>query len=385
MRILKRIGTALLFILVALCLAPTIVPPFLDRIYYEGPRSDHFDGERFFNPGFQDHAHGSPGGFVNRVMQGGRARWPERVPVKQGYPPAEAIACPPTKGAVVENWRRCVDAVDPNLMAVTWIGHSTVLIQAGGRNILTDPVWSERASPFSLVGPQRVRVPGIRFDDLPKIDIVLISHNHYDHMDLPTLKALWDRDQPQIVTSLGNDTILRSAGIGAHKGPGPPPANSVSALDWGQAISTDGWAVSVLRNHHWGSRWGSDRNRALWSAFKVRTPAGNIFYAGDTGFGDGGWVREAARQGPYRLAIIPIGAYEPRDFMKTNHVNPEEAVRIFQALNPVQALGVHWGTFQLTFEPIDEPRQRLEALKRREGIAPGRFIATEVGQSFRVP
>jgi L-ascorbate metabolism protein UlaG (beta-lactamase superfamily) len=141
----------------------------------------------------------------------------------------------------------------------------------------------------------------------------------------------------------------------------------------------------VLRNHHWGSRWGTDRNRALWSAFKVRTPAGNIFYAGDTGFGDGGWVREAAQSGPYRLAIIPIGAYEPRDFMRTNHINPEEAVRIFQALNPVQALGVHWGTFQLTFEPIDEPRQRMQALKRQRGIAPGRFVATEVGQGFRVP
>jgi L-ascorbate metabolism protein UlaG (beta-lactamase superfamily) len=400
MRILKRIGTALLFIVVALCLAPTIVPPFLDRIYYQGPSSDHFDGERFFNPGFQGRAHGSPGGFVNRVMQGGRAEWPEQVPVKQGYPPAEATPCPPTKGAVVENWRRCVDAVDPNLMAVTWIGHSTVLIQAGGLNILTDPIWSERASPFSFVGPKRVRAPGIRFEDLPKIDIVLISHNHYDHMDLPTLKALWERDQPLVVTSLGNDSVIAQAGVPSL------------ALDWGRSqyvpyacvrpnsaegvanyrqvveaseCAAPGATVTVLRNHHWGSRWGTDRNRALWSAFKVRTPAGNIFYAGDTGFGDGGWVREAARSGPYRLAIIPIGAYEPRDFMKTNHINPEEAVRIFQALNPVQALGVHWGTFQLTFEPIDEPRQRLQALKRQNGIAPGRFVATEVGQSFRVP
>jgi L-ascorbate metabolism protein UlaG (beta-lactamase superfamily) len=385
MRILKRIGTALLFILVALCLAPTVVPPFLDRIYYQGPRSDHFDGERFFNPGFQNRAHGSPAGFVNRVMSGGRAEWPERVPVKQGYPPAEATPCPPLKGAVVENWRRCVDRVDPKSMWMTWIGHSTVLVQAGGLNILSDPIWSERASPFSFVGPKRARAPGIRFDDLPKIDLVLISHNHYDHMDLPTLKALWQRDRPMIVTSLGNDTILKEAGIGTHEGQGPPPASAVYALDWGQAISTAGLGVTVLRNHHWSSRWGTDRNRALWSAFKVRTPAGNIFYAGDTGFGDGSWVREAARNGPYRLAIIPIGAYEPRDFMKTNHINPDEAVRIFQALNPVQGLGVHWGTFQLTFEPIDEPRQRLEMLKRQRGIAPGRFVATEVGQSLRIP
>ncbi len=374
MRILKRIGTVLLFTLVALCLAPTLVPPFLDRIYYEGPPSGHFDGERFFNPGFQQSAHGSPSRFMNRFLSDdGRAEWPERVSVTQTYPPAEATACPPLKGAVVENWRRCVDRVDPRLMSVTWIGHATVLIQAGGVNILTDPIWSERASPFSFVGPKRVRAPGIRLEDLPKIDVIVVSHNHYDHMDLPTLDALWERDRPAIVTSLGNDSVIAQTDARAR------------AIDWGQAVSGRGWAVTVLRNHHWGSRWGTDRNRALWSAFKIQTPAGAIFFAGDAGWGDGGWVREAAAQGPYRLAIIPIGAYEPRDFMKTNHVNPEEAVRMFEMLKPAQALGIHWGTFQLTFEPIDEPRQKLEQLKRERGIPAGRFIATEAGQSFRVP
>jgi len=275
---------------------------------------------------------------------------------------------------VTENRRRCVERVHPDLMAVTWIGHSTVLVQAGGLNILTDPIWSERASPFSFVGPKRVRAPGIRFEDLPKIDLVLIIHNHYDHMDLPTLKRLWERDRPAIVTSLGNDTILRGAGVEAR------------ALDWGGSLPIrPGISVTVERNHHWGSRWGTDRNRALWSAFSVDTPSGRIFYAGDTGWGDGSWVREAARKGPYRLAIIPIGAYEPRDFMKTNHINPQEAVRIFEALKPVQALGVHWGTFQLTFEPINDPPQRLARLKRARGIAPERFIATEVGRPFLVP
>jgi L-ascorbate metabolism protein UlaG (beta-lactamase superfamily) len=117
----------------------------------------------------------------------------------------------------------------------------------------------------------------------------------------------------------------------------------------------------------------------------VDTPAGKIFYAGDTGWGDGSWVREAAARGPYRLAIIPIGAYEPRDFMKTNHINPQEAVRIFEALNPVRALGVHWGTFQLTFEPISDPPQALARLKQARGIGPERFIATEVGRPFLVP
>ena len=140
-----------------------------------------------------------------------------------------------------------------------------------------------------------------------------------------------------------------------------------------------------MRNHHWSSRWGTDRNRALWSAFEVRLPGGDIFFAGDTGWGDGSWLRAAAARGPYRLAIIPIGAYEPRDFMKTNHVNPQEAVRIFEALKPTRALGIHWGTFQLTFEPIDEPRQKLAALKRARGIAPERFVAVEAGQGFDVP
>jgi L-ascorbate metabolism protein UlaG (beta-lactamase superfamily) len=280
--------------------------------------------------------------------------------------------CPPLKGAVIENWRRCVDQVDPNLMSVTWVGHATVLIQAGGVNILTDPIWSERPSPFSFVGPKRVRAPGIKFENLPKIDLIVVSHNHYDHLDLPTLQALWERDRPAIVTSLGNDVVIGKSGASAR------------AMDWGQTVSGRGWSATLLRNHHWGSRWGTDRNRALWSAFKVRTPAGAIFFAGDTGWGDGSWVREAAAQGPYRLAIIPIGAYEPRDFMKTHHINPEEAVRMFEMLKPAQALGIHWGTFQLTFEPIDEPRQRLEALKRQRGIPANRFIATEAGQSFRV-
>jgi L-ascorbate metabolism protein UlaG (beta-lactamase superfamily) len=387
---LKWIGTVLLWTVVVLCLAVTLIPLFLDRVYYQGPPSDHFDGERFFNPGFPPYGAGGPQRFAARWIGGGggeRAQWPEQVPVTPGYPPAQATACPPARGAIVENWRRCTDRVDPNLMVATWIGHSTVLIQAGGLNILTDPLWSERASPFSFIGPKRVRAPGIRFDDLPKIDLVLISHNHYDHMDLPTLKALWARDKPLIVTSLGNNTILASEGI-----------RSV-ALDWGDDTgilgpncTADRWpdcearaTIIVERNHHWSSRWGTDRNRALWSAFSVKTPAGNIFFGGDTGWGDGSWVREAARNGPFRLAILPIGAYEPRDFMKTNHINPEEAVRIFEALRPTRALGVHWGTVQLTFEPIHAPPRDLAAALRKRRVPPGRFLVTEVGRPITIP
>jgi L-ascorbate metabolism protein UlaG (beta-lactamase superfamily) len=364
-KLLRRTGTVLLFLVIALCLAPSLVMPFLDRTYYQGAPSDHYDGERFFNPGPADEvAHGGPARFFSRWFSANeeRAAWPKQVPVTPTVPPRRVAG---------------------NDMVVTWIGHATVLVQVNGLNILTDPVWSETVSPFPPVGPERVRAPGVRFEDLPKIDLVLISHNHYDHMDLNTLKALWDRDRPAIVTSLGNDTLLRNKGIEAQ------------AFDWGGSARSNGncssgggcvpWQVTVLRNHHWGSRWGADRNRALWSAFAVNTEGGNIFFAGDTGWGDGTWADEAAKYGPYRLALIPIGAYEPRDVMKGNHINPDEAVALFGKLKPTAALGIHWGTFQLTFEGIDDPPKRLGALRKARGIAPEAFRATEAGQSFRVP
>jgi L-ascorbate metabolism protein UlaG (beta-lactamase superfamily) len=364
---LRRLGAFFLFLLVALCFAPTLVPPLLDRIYYRGPVSDHFDGRHFFNPDSPVPQRIDPRRFLNRWASGERAAWPDSVPVDPAVPPARVAG---------------------REMLVTWIGHATVLVQTEGLNILTDPIWSERASPFSFVGPRRVRAPGVRFEDLPRIDLVLVSHNHYDHMDLATLRRLWQRDRPLIVTSLGNDTILGHAGIESR------------AFDWGRGAvlpcrlapsagaenrAALPCAVIVERVHHWGSRWGTDRNRALWSGFTVRLPGGNLFFAGDTGWEGGGWAREAARHGPFRFAILPIGAYLPREVMRDNHVDPEESVNIFEALNPVRALGVHWGTFQLSFEGIDAPPRALAAELRRRAIAPDRFVATEVGRSFRVP
>ena len=350
-RFLKRFGTAVLFLAVALCLAPTLVTPFLDRVYYKGPVSDHFDGERFFNPKDSMEAH--PARIIGSWAKGERVPWPDHVPVRASIPPPR---------------------VQGEAMRVTWIGHATALIQTQGLNILTDPIWSHRASPFPFVAPVRVRPPGVAFERLPKIDVVLISHNHYDHMDLPTLKRLWRRDRPLIVTSLGNDTILRWHGI-----------RSV-ARDWKHRVAVrPGIDIIVERNHHWGSRWGRDRNRALWSGFTISLPGGSVFFAGDTGFGDGSWVSEVARHGPFRLAIIPIGAYEPRDFMRSHHINPDEAVRIYRALRPVMGLGVHWGTFPLTFEAIGDPPRRLAALRRAIGPEARGFRAIDAGASFTVP
>ncbi|CAN5334260.1 MBL fold metallo-hydrolase [soil metagenome] len=348
MKILRRIGATLLWIVILLCLAITIVPQFLDRQYYRGPVTDHFDGQHFFNPDGEDTlappTGGSRSNFFFRYLTAsdGRPVWPGHVTIHPVAPPAR---------------------VDGNAMVVTWIGHASALIQTQGLNILTDPVWSDSAGPFGF-GPRRVAAPGIVFDALPKIDIVLVSHNHYDHMDLPTLKRLWLRDRPRIITSLGNDAVL-----------GADDIPSV-ALDWGGRLSVrPGIDVVVTRNHHWDSRWFTDRDRALWSSFVIRLPGGNIFFAGDTGFGDGKWVDDAAALGPVRLALIPIGAFRfvPGQMGIGSHIGPIDAVRIFHRLGASTAIPIHWGTFRLSFEAWDTPPRLLAATLACSGTANNRL------------
>ena len=348
----------LLGALILLLLLPVLVPPFLDRTYYRGPVSAHYDGQHFFNPDGEPEAAGArKRSFIGiawrmHALQD-EAPWPAHVTTPPGH--ASAVT-------------------DPKRMVATWIGHSTVLVQAGGINILTDPIYSDKAGPWNRFGPTRVRAPGIAFADLPPIDLVLVSHNHWDHMDLPTLKRLWERDRPLIVTSLGNDTIIRSAGVPAV------------ARDWGQKVSVrPGITVTIERVHHWGSRWMRDRNRALWSGFAVTLPGGNLFFAGDTGRGDGRWESEGAKDGPYRLALIPIGAFQPREIMSGNHIGPVEAVEAFQKLGAANALAVHWGTFKLSSEGMDDPPNLLRTTLAERGIAPGRFRAMEVGVNWDVP
>lgn len=375
-RWMRRVGTAFLFLVVALLLAPAVAPPFLDRVYYRGPVSDHFDGHRFHNPDGETPVPGArfAASFLWRGLTRPRDQWPARVPIIPGYPPAAATACPVAPARVAESLARCVARPDPRRMFATWIGHSTVLVQAGGINILTDPVYAERAGPWGLFGPKRVRAPGIAFDDLPRIDLVLVSHDHYDHMDLAMLKRLWARDRPLIVTSLGNDTILRGAGVPSI------------ARDWGGRVRVlPGIDVIVERVHHWGTRWGADRDRSLWSGFTVTLPGGNLFFAGDTAWGDGRWPVAAAKDGPFRLALLPIGAIEPRAMMAPNHIDPAEAVACFRRLGAAYALGVHWGTFHLSEEAIDAPPALLAASLARAHIPADRFRAVEVGQPWEIP
>ncbi|MCG8274689.1 MBL fold metallo-hydrolase [Aquamicrobium sp. NLF2-7] len=254
---------------------------------------------------------------------------------------------------------------------ITIIGHATVLIQICGVNIVTDPLWSERASPIGFVGPKRVSPPAVAFDDLPKIDVVLLSHNHYDHLDKATLRKLVARDQPLIITPLGNDTIVAAAA----------PFANIRAGDWWDRhrVSED-VEVTLVPAHHWSARGLRDRRMALWCGFAIRAKERLIYFAGDTAYGDGRIFRSIRQNlGSPDVALLPIGAYAPRWFMRSYHTDPDEAVTIMQDLGASQAIGIHWGVFRLSDEGRDAPRIALEeALVSRKG--PGsRFLPAEPG------
>lgn len=322
--------------------------------YHVGPPSDHFDGLRFFNPGQPSTDRALPD-LLRWQLGGGRSRWPASVADRPAAKPLVRV---------------------PGL-AVTMVGHATVLIQVAGRNLLVDPVWSERASPLAWAGPKRVNAPGVAFADLPPIDAVLITHNHYDHLDLATVRRVCAAHRPRIVAPLGNDAIIRGAVASA----------AVVTADWGDTVAvSDDVRVTLVPAHHWSARSLGDRRMALWCGFVVEGPERVLYHTGDTGYGDGRiftLVRE--RFGPPDVAVIPIGAYEPRWFMKDQHVDPDEAVRIMLACGARQALGVHWGTFQLTDEGRTAPVEALAEALRREGFAGERFLALEPGDAWSGP
>lgn len=315
--------------------------------YYSGLPGDHFDGLRFFNPGHAETDHGFRD-LLRWKLTERAAAWPRSVAARQIVPDARVSG-----------------------LRATIIGHASVLIQAGGINVLTDPVWSERASPLPFIGPRRVWAPGIAFEALPKIDAVLLSHNHYDHMDMATLRRLNLEHRPLVVTPLGNDAILRRA----------IPDVRVVAGDWWDRIDIgDGGEVTIVPAYHWSARTGGDRRMALWSGFVLHTNAGGVHFTGDTGYGDGRIFRELRRRiGRPDLALIPIGAYAPRWFMSAAHTDPNEAVQILEDLEAARAVGIHWGVFPLTDERRDEPPELLLEALRRRGIAEDLFPAGEPG------
>jgi L-ascorbate metabolism protein UlaG (beta-lactamase superfamily) len=323
--------------------------------YYQGPISDHFDGTRFFlSGGAPDKTRGDLLRFMTRTPH---AEWPSNVPNPPPTPPVARVV--------------------GSALRVTSIGHASHLIQTRGLNLLVDPVWSQRASPFRFAGPKRCRPAGLALDALPPIDAILITHNHYDHLDGATLDALHAKAPCRIIAPLGNDTIIRR-----HN-----PKLPAEAYDWDKPIALSAEVtLTFVPSHHWSARWLGDRRMALWAALMIETPDGPIYHVGDTAYRDGAIFKAIpARFGRPRLAVLPIGAYEPRWFMRDHHVDPDESVRIFEDCEAHFALAHHWGTFRLTAEPIGDPPKRLQAALAAAGISPDRFRIQEPGLAFDVP
>ena len=257
---------------------------------------------------------------------------------------------------------------------LTWVGHATFLLQVEGLNVLTDPVFSRRVSPFRFVGPERLAPLGLTLQELPPIDLVLLSHNHYDHLDEAAVKTLArDHDKLIFVVPLGVKKWFTSRGI-----------RSVVELDWWQSAEVGAAKVTALPAQHFSGRGPFDRNATLWCSLLLEIGDRKIYFAGDTGYSRD-FADIGAAHPDIDLALLPIGAYEPNWFMRSVHVNPEEAVRIFQDLGAAQAVAMHWGTFRLTLEPLDEPPQRLVAALTAQGIAPERFKVMRHGETCRMP
>ncbi|MBA4270961.1 MAG: hypothetical protein C0447_16350 [Methylobacterium sp.] len=319
--------------------------------YYQGPVTENFNGVVFTD---------------GRPVTKGLAdvlKWQTSKRDREAFP--ESYPTPPKDRPPAR-----VDRV-----RVVHLGHASFLYQIGGLNLLIDPVYSLRASPLSFFGPRRVNDPGVAFDDLPRIDAVLITHNHYDHLDIETLARLHERDQPRMIMPLGNDTIVRAR----------IPEARAEAHDWSARLPlSDGVSVTLTPSYHWSARGAFDRRMALWCSFVLEGGGTRIFHIGDTGYHDGSLYRRlGAELGPFHLAVLPIGAYEPRWFMRDNHMNPEEAVQVMLSLRAEQALGHHWGTFQLTDEGIERPPAALAAALAAAGLAEERFRAMRPGLSWQ--
>jgi L-ascorbate metabolism protein UlaG (beta-lactamase superfamily) len=341
-----------LLLSLALSACASLTPP-----KYRGPVSDHFDGKRFHNlVRFEDHQIDDAIRVEATTLLGRRGYWTQWQTLPTDTPPPRVAG-----GA----------------MRVTFVNHATVLLQVDGLNVLTDPVWSKRASPLSWLGPKRHRPPGIRFEDLPPIDVVVVSHDHYDHMDLPTLRRLVARFHPLVVTGLGNARYLARHGV--------PGAREI---DWWQSVDVaPGVRLTGVPAQHWSARTLGDKWKTLWLGFALESPSGTIYFAGDTGYGPF-FPDVRARFPAIRLAILPIAPMRPRRSMAPRHLSAGDAVRVARELGAATSLAVHFGTFQqgddAQDEPVDSLRAALAAVTAAGATAP-RFWALQNGEARLVP
>lgn len=308
---------------------------------------------RFFNPGVPPQRFAA---FFRWMLRRQRGPWRKHIPSTFGPAPRPRV--------------------DDGEVVVTFVNHATLLLQIGALNFLTDPVWSERVSPLSFVGPKRHRAPGIRFEDLPPIDVIVLSHNHYDHLDVPTLRRLLERGQPQVFCPLGVAGLLRSIGF-----------TQVVELDWGQSTAWRGFAMHCVPAQHFSARTPFDRNRTLWCGWVIERDGQQYYFAGDTGYGNHfAWIAERFPQ--MQLALLPIGAYAPEWFMGSIHMTPEEALRAHRLLGAKTSVATHFGTFSLADDGEREPVERLQAALGAEqlaGLPANPFFVLEEGASITLP
>jgi L-ascorbate metabolism protein UlaG (beta-lactamase superfamily) len=306
----------------------------------------HFDGKRFYNPDAPQ---------VPGFLDGLRWKLTSRPEPSPSFIADVEPSIPPNR-------------VDSSGMRVTLVNHSTVLLQQRSSNILTDPVWSERSSPFSWIGPRRRREPGVSWDNLPLIDAVLVSHNHYDHMDLPTLRRLATRGNSKFILPAGAGRLLRSAKL-----------ESVHELDWGESLSLQNFTVHCVPALHFSARGLFDRNKSLWCGYVIESRDRIVYFAGDTAFGPHfAQIREMF--GSPHLALLPIGAYEPRWFMSPVHMGPDEAVRAHEILGAETSVAIHHGTFQLADDGLDTAKKELLARAPQDS-----FLVLNNGQFADLP
>ncbi|MFL1780975.1 MBL fold metallo-hydrolase [Candidatus Hepatincolaceae symbiont of Richtersius coronifer] len=340
-----------------------------NEVYYKGPVTELFDGKTFKRVSLRPE------------------NLPEQKPNEDGkkYPTTSLFRLVKSLFFKDEfSWdtksltfKQVVPTQTPSedIIKIYYINHSTVLIQTNGLNIISDPIYSKVAGPWNLIGPRRHHKPGIDFKDLPKIDVVLISHNHYDHMDIPTLKNLYYRDNPLFITLAGNDYILKK-NISKNI--------QVKGLLWEEyIILPNNIKINAEAAYHWSRRGLYDRNKALWGSFVIQTPKHNIFFAGDTAFYTGEIFKDLkAKYQTFSLALLPIGAYEPNNFMKYSHINPYESAKIHQIINAQKSVSIHYGTFQLSYETYFQPREDLEKAKKDLQIPAEGFVSIDPGNSL---
>lgn len=305
-----------------------------------GKKSDHFDGRRFYN--YEKTDERGKIQVIKWFFTRDRTPWPLKIPEKYGQAPQLRVGTGKLKA--------------------TFINHATVLIQADNKNILFDPVWSYRVSPLSFIGPARVRNPGIRFEDLPPVDIVAVSHDHYDHMDLPTLTKLRKKFDPVFVVLSGCKKRLKSL-----------KTSKIIELDWWEYKIISKIEIHAVPARHSSGRTLTDRDTTLWGGFVIKTTGGPVFFAGDTGYGKH-FQMIRKKFGPMRFSMLPIGAYKPRWFMKPVHMNPSDALKAHLELESYRSMAIHFGTFPLADEGINEPVQEMSAYLNSRRINPLAFI-----------